>query len=239
LSGRASRENSKDAWESTLIPVKQFPADAEQTKALRSLIGALSQAAVRKAGPHHEVLLQAWKLTPANGSNLLSDHMAQWSPQLGLGVWPNRKPPQSWTETSFVDAAAATFRAAEPELPSHRLLRLNCKPKIRHEAAHTMRGLGTLVECFSRESFEVLQTRGKELYLPSISTRRFQHEDFYLPLLDRQSLAAARNSGELARWLCGIDLYVRESPEDTGVLIVSRAPLGPIVEVAQRLLQEA
>ena len=226
-----------DEWESMLVPVKQFPAPQEQAASLKTFLAAFRESVLADPEQQHEVLLQTWKLGPGRGSEVLHEHLKEWKPELGLGIWPDRKPPQGWTEERFVNAAAAAFRSAEPQLPSHRLLRLAGKSSARVEAAARMTGFGTMVEMFGHDSYEKIAERGRKLYLPGIMERRFQRETFYLPLLDRETLRTARTPAQLATWLCGVDIYVRESPEDGGLLIVSRKPLAPILERTQYLIQ--
>ncbi len=220
-----------------LLPVQQFPASKEQTQALQAMLSAFAETLLADPAQHHEVLLQTWKLNEQSGSGVLGQHMKAWAPEIGLGIWPDRKPPHGWTEDGFMDAVAAKFRSAEPEMPTCRLLRLAGTPAARLDASQKMRGFGTTIDLFGRQEYPQLEQRARKLYLPRIKEARFHHEPFYLPLLDRQSLQAAATPARLSEWLCGVDVYVRESPEDGGILIVSRLPLLPIVEAMQRKMQ--
>ncbi|AEU38911.1 hypothetical protein [Granulicella mallensis] len=64
-------------------------------------------------------------------------------------------------------------------------------------------------------------------YLPEITDPGFGRADFVFPLLDCRILASARSAELINQWLCSIDLYIRESPEDKGILLLSRIPLDP------------
>ena len=222
-------------WQAALLRVSAFPVPTGELSPIRFLLQNLSEVLMQKYGLRHEILLQLWNLSPQTGSNLLSAHMKAWSPEFGLGVWPDRGAPQGWTEEAMVDAAAAVFRGDEPARPSHRLLRLTAAENQRIDTAAKMRGFGVQIELFSKDPVELIQERGRELFLPSIMEERFQGEPFYLPVLDRASLAAAGSAEQLDSWLCGVEVYLRESAEDKGVLILSRFPLESVLDEVAKL----
>jgi len=152
---------------------------------------------------------------------------------------PDRKPPSGWTEERMVDAAAAAFRGDEPELPSHRLLRLTADERERGNAADAMRGFGVAIECFSKQTWESISKSGSSLFVPTIKERQFQQADFHFPVLDRNSILAAGSAEQLDAWMCGIEVYVRASAEDKGILILSKLPLEGLLQSTQELLESA
>jgi hypothetical protein len=217
-------------WEAALIPIESFPLNAEKNSSVISFLRIFSALLVKSLQLEHEVLLQVWKLGPGTGSEVIDEHGADWRPTLGIGIWPDRQAPRAWTDEAMSDAAAAIFRGDEIPLVSHKLLHLGVTRSSRLEAAHAMRGFGALTELFSRRSFEELTLQTRELYLPTIKEKRFRHARFYLPVLDTKSLAAAKDAEQLDRWTCGVEVYIRESAEDKGILILSRMPLNPILK---------
>ena len=219
-----------------LLRVRQFPLAGEEMDAICLMLRFLGEVAVQEYKLHHEILLQLWSLSPQTGGDILSANVTEWSPKFGLGVWPNRKPPQAWTEEMLVDAAAAALRGQEPERPSNRLLRLTAAESQRTDAAAKMRGFGAQIEIFAKDSIELIEERARDLFLPTIVESRFQNEPFYLPLLDGASLSNSGAASQLQAWLCGIDLYIRESAEDRGILLISSLPLEPLLNQAQAWL---
>lgn len=222
MSGRARAIPLPAPWSAVLLPVSAFPLQIEERVALQKevLEGIAAVAAVPP--PQHHVLLQLWKLGPRSGSDVLSQHVRQWQPDFGMGVWPNREGPTGWTEASLMDAAAAAMQGAEPEMPNHRLLYLAGAAPQPTQASAAMRGFGATVELFSDLPFKEIAARARQLYQPRINEPRFQQEPFYLPLFDSATLQAASSAEQLTSWLCGIQIYVRESAEDSGVLIIAR-----------------
>jgi hypothetical protein len=225
-------------WQASLLGVGAFPMPVGELDPMRLLLQAFSEIAAREHGLQHEVLLQLWNLSPQTGGEILSANVSEWAPKFGLGVWPDRKPPQAWTEETLVDAAAAVFRGDEPMRPSNRLLRLTIPKNRQIDAADKMRGFGVQLELFSKDSIETIEERGKKFFLPTITERRFQREPFYLPLLDHASLCRADSASQIESWICGVDIYIRESAEDRGILILSRFELEPLVEKTMQRLRQ-
>ncbi len=229
--------DSHNPWEIAQIPVGKFPIAADRLDTMRAYFRAFAKVVTQTGSRYSQVFLQTWKLDAQSSGAVLNAHMKQWRPEMGLGVWPDRKPPQSWTEASFVDAAAAKFRGDEPELNVHRLIRLT-SPGIEPEAAEQLRGSGTLVEVFSCYKPEPLLEISRRHALERIADQQYQDEKFYLPLLDMKSVAASRTPEQLGQWLDGMDVYVRESAEDQSILVLSRLPLASLFEQTQKLLRE-
>lgn len=217
-------------WQALVLRAS-FPLEPVAKQAIARFLTALTDLLeAERADLRREVFLHAWKLEDAELNSAFHQNVSRWRPSLGMGIWPNRKPPGGWTESSFMDAAATKMTGEEPELPAYKLFHLGGEPKHTREAAELVFGIGATTQMFTRESFAELQSKGKAEYLPAIVDSIYTHADFYLPLLDRSSLLTARSPGELDTLMCGVEVYIRESPEDGGVLLLSRVPLTPLLE---------
>ena len=226
-------------WQCALLPVPEFPLQAAYATAVERFFFSLGSLLTGAQKLNHQILLQTWKLGPETGTPTLSAHRKAWRAQLGLGIWPDRNPPQGWTEERMMDAAAAAFRGDEPELPSHRLLRLRLSPAESPLAARTMRRFGVMIEIFFRGEVSQLDTRCREMFHPRIEEDQFLHEEFYCPVLDRNSVLSAKSAEEMDSFLCGADVYVRDSAEDRGILMVSRLPIRSLFEQTQLRLESS
>lgn len=213
-----------------ILRVTQFPVPPGEAYLIQPVIQAFTEVLTSEYKLKHEVLQQLWKLSPQTGGNVLSANVKAWSPRYGLGIWPDRQPPQGWTEEMLVDAAAAVFRGDEPAKPSHRLLHLEIRELDRLNAATKMRGFGAQIEIFAKNSLSTIENQARHTYLPRIVEERFKDEPFYLPLFDIASLTSAKSAEELAWWMCGIDVYIRESPEDKAFIFISNLPLQPMFD---------
>jgi hypothetical protein len=67
----------------------------------------------------------------------------------------------------------------------------------------------------------------KELFLGFIQDRVFRIFPWYVPLIEKAALVEPMEPLASSA-LRGISLYIRESPEDGGILIVSAQPLAEI-----------
>ncbi len=217
-------------WQALLLRAS-FPLESEAKLTLTHFLDELTRLLLAERHDlRREVFLHAWKLEDEELNSLFHQNLSRWKPSLGLGIWPDRKGPSTWTEASFMDASATKMTGEQPELPAYKFFHLGGEPQHTLQAANLIFGLGATTQMFTRDSFDALQKKGKKVYLPAITSQIYKHADFYLPLLDQRSIAFARRPGYLDELMCGVDVYIRESPEDEGVLILSRIPLTPLME---------
>ena len=212
-------------WSLFLLDLPNFPLAPPLCQELQQRLSPLVENLVQQKELEQDVFLQSWKLTPQAGSDLVSENLKLWSPELGCGVWPDRNPPDSWTETTMMDAAAASFRGDEPELPAHRLLHLETGKDERARAATLLRGLGVNLETFSRHGFGDIAAAAKTNFQKPIKDPRYAKSNFFLPLLSAATVTSRRFEQEGEQWLSGIDVYLRESAEDRALLLLSSIPL--------------
>jgi hypothetical protein len=148
--------------------------------------------------------------------NLLVEHAREWMPDLGLGIRPNGEPP----------------RMLNPEDLSQ--LKWDQMPQPKHETAFHLRtgaqaaetalplfgGTGAILYCLLDASVDVYLSEQRQLWLPNIKDPAFRAHSFYVPFLDRKRLKG-QSASVLFEWLGRAVVYLRESPEDDGILIVS------------------
>lgn len=228
----------RGAWQCALLPIVEYPLQGERAEVVRRFCKVLGLLLTDKYQMEQQVLLQTWKLKPDTGLTELHARRREWRTELGLGIWPNRQPPQSWSEERMVDAAADVFAGAEPELPAHPLLRIRARRDDSLAAAELMHGYGVAIEIFSRLPVDQLDADYRELLLPRITLRRFQHQQFYSPMLDRTGFLQVWPDKDGHDVLAGAEVYLRDSAEDGGLLLLSRMPLQDLLEEVAALLQQ-
>jgi len=220
-----------DPWALLSISVQEFPVPDEDRAPLIAFLHGLHQI-LSGQSLASDVFMQVWKVRPEAGSEILEEHMGEMALTRGIGIWPDREPPRGWTTEDLSDAAASLFNGEEMSLPSHRLLRLGCAEPQRQAIAELLYCQGVCIQMYATAPFEALEQQARETYLPTIKEKRFKRAPFYMPVMDSASFAAARDNVELERWLCGAQVYVRESGEDKAVLIASALPLEDLAERA-------
>jgi hypothetical protein len=107
------------------------------------------------------------------------------------------------------------------------VFRVTAPANARLDAMTTMLGTGCGLQLVSHVESTVLLRGLKELFLGFIQDRVFRIFPWYVPLIEQAALGESMEPFTTSL-LSGISLYIRESPEDGGILIVSAQPLAEI-----------
>jgi len=212
-------------WEAYWLPLSGFPVPEHEVAPLREFLRALTGSLMKAQGLSLEVLIQFNQVYLGDGPSRFSDHAREWMPQQGLGIWPDRDPPTLWSLQDFERLAPGE----KLRNFMYQLFRVSGPQAVKENARDVMLGLGTIVEILAPGSTDALLEQSRQLFLPPIKERAFRSFPFYLPLVERKSLEGAK-PGQLDEWFCGATVYIRESSEDTAVLIACRTPLAPVLE---------
>ena len=207
-----------------LLPVSAFPLPDQELERVRAFLQRLSEAITVKWRLSLEVFVQLAQLSLGDGAKRFSSHGPKWQPEMGLGVWPGREAPALWTKEDFVNLGPGE----RPRRVTYHVFRIAAAP-ARGEARDVMLGLGTVVQVMTKDDSQTLLRLARELLLPTIKEPAFRSFPYYAPLLDRSSLMGTTGQ-QLLSWFCGSSVYIRESFEDTGILIGSVQPLGPVLQ---------
>jgi len=208
-----------------LIPVLAFPVLEPQRTALRAALRLLVRALASHWRAASEVFIQYNQLHRGDGPRRFADHAREWAPQMGLGVWPDRKPPRYYTKEDFEELGPGD--SLKPVL--YKVFRVRAPQEVRERALEEMLGLGTLVVMITSEDSELLVRRTSALFGASIPQGSIRSFPFYIPLLELNTLTSA-SVEQMETWLSGAPVYIRESVEDDGVVVAAARPLEPILE---------
>ena len=208
-------------YEAVQIYTGSYPVDRRTLPGVRSLLNRLVQAA-SPDGLAGDVFLQHQYLP--NAKEIFLQSLPVWAPKSGLGVWPDRPAPELWK-------TADLFRMAKGEdVPlMYRVFQLSGGPRAGIDAWEALLGSGMMMKLIHSGPVSSLLEAYKRFYLPGIQTPNLRIFPFYLPLLDANSVYG-RDGQQLQQWLAGTRLYVRESPPDKSVLLVSSSPLQPLFQ---------
>ena len=189
----------------------------------RAFLQELVSYFTARLGCGHESFIQIGQVREQEATRLFSGHARNWMPETGLGVWPNRPAPRMWKMEDMENIESAS--GTGPLLNS--VFRVMAPANARLDAMTTMLGTGCGLQLVSRVESAVLLRDMKELFLGFIEDRVFRIFPWYVPLIEKAVLGEPMESF-IASALRGISLYIRESPEDGGILIVSAQPLAEI-----------
>lgn len=177
-----------------------------------------------RLGCSHEGFLQLSRARDESAVRLFTDNARKWIPETGLGVWPHRAAPRTWKMEDVEEIDTDT------EMPPllHSVFRVTADANARLDAMTTMAGTGCGLQFVSRMEGTVLLRNLRELFLGFIQDRVFRIFPWYVPLIEKAVLAEQMNALAIDA-MRGVTLYIRESPEDGGILIVSAEPLAEIL----------
>jgi hypothetical protein len=209
-----------------VVPLAGFPAEERELAPVRVFIRNLVVALVDHHRGSLETFLQMTHLHLRDGSRRVSDHGREWMPSMGLGVWPGREPPHGWT----LEELRGVVPGERLRPMMNILLRLGNRARG-GDARDVMLGLGTVVQFVVGADGKEFLNASRELLLPPIKEPSYTSFPFYVPLLDAKGLAGA-SEATLASWFCGAHACIRESPEDSGILIVGSESLFETVRLA-------
>ena len=189
----------------------------------RAFLQELVSYFTARLGCSHESFVQIGQVREQEATRLFADHARDWIPETGMGVWPHRSAPRMWKMEDMENIESAS--GTGPLLNS--VFRVTAHANARLDAMTTMLGTGCGLQLVSHSESAVLMQDLKELFLDFIQDRVFRIFPWYVPLIQKAMLAESIQPFTLSV-LRGISLYIRESPEDGGILIVSAQPLAEI-----------
>lgn len=209
-------------WSIFRIPVAEFPASSEVRQVLRRFYLALeSQFETRY--PHLSAFLQYNQLNLGGAGILLAERGKDWMVSWGLGYEPHKPPPTLWTREDFLNLDIG--EAPRPMM--HQLFQITTGDVQVKRAVNELGGIGPLLLIRGPSASSDVLSQGKARFQSLIQDMSLKHFAWYLPLLNLASFQSA-NIETMNEWACGLAFYLRENPEDRGVMIASLDPLGPI-----------
>jgi hypothetical protein len=176
-----------------------------------------------RLGYHHESFIQVGRGRGATAMRLFSTNAPKWTPETGLGVWPHRPAPRMMKLEDMENIESAS------SMPTvlHSAFRVTANATARLDAMATMTGTGCGLQLVSQVEGATLLRNLKELFLGFIEDRVYRIFPWYVPLIEKAALAEPIELLTISA-MRNIPLYLRESPEDGGILIVSTQPLDEI-----------
>lgn len=213
----------QEPWTGFVIGLSGFPAPEHELELAREFLNRMVPLLAKRSGGAPETFLQFTQLHLGDGAQRLSSRGAAWLPSMGLGVWPDREPPHSWTLEEMRDLVPTDKVRPLMDIA----LRIGA-PEKAEEVRGIMLGLGTVLQCILPTGSKGFLEAARKLLLPPITDPCFTAFPFYVPLLEGKSVAGA-SASVLDTWSCGAGAYVRESPEDQGILVLVRGPIDDLL----------
>ena len=205
-------------YNACLIRTSELPVANEELETLSSLVGSLTAFASATWHLQFEVFAQLTQFS--RGKEALRKYREAWRPALGLGIWPDRPSPMLWTREDFINLGPDE----KPRPLMYQLLRVTAAGAARHEASGALLELGSMVQVMMPDP-ALFFNYSKQVLLAKVTEPILRAYPFYVPLLETKSITACEDSYELKERLCGASIYLRQSNEDGGLVVVSEHSL--------------
>jgi hypothetical protein len=214
-----------------LLPVSNFPMPQGELYWVREFCEALIahvQSAI--AGLQLEVIIKQSRLYTGLVDHF-ADHAPVWIPEQGVAVIPHLPPPHvpSLGEIESIDPRCLAPNGAgfPPDIMPELVFQI-ADEEGREEARRTMGGHGALNVFLSRLNESELHRRWKDLFGKRVTDRLFRAMPLFIPLFGVRSFQNVPED-EITAWLESFDLYIGESVEDKGIIIVARESLDVVI----------
>jgi hypothetical protein len=154
-----------------------------------------------------------------------------WMPEQGVAVIPHLPPPHVPTlgEIESIDprCLAPNGTGFLPDIVPELVFHI-ADEGGREEARRTMGGHGALNVFLSRLQESELHQCWKDLFGKRVTDHLFRAMPLFIPLFGIRSFQNVPED-EIMAWLESFDLYIGESVEDKGILIVARESLDVVI----------
>jgi len=208
-----------EPFEAAVLKAGPFPLAADLRGELQQWMLEWIHRWADKSSLQAAMWLQGSELHKGGVADLLVKHAAEWMPDLGLAIRPDGEPPRMMRPDDFNKR-----HWKDPITPKHETAVHLMNGGAAIDAAFaTLFGSGGVIYCLLTGDASEYLAEQREIWLPRIVEPAFRAHPFYMPLLQARSVTEA-TPGALLRWMGKARLYLRESAEDEGVLIVSSIP---------------
>jgi hypothetical protein len=198
------------------LAVGRFPLSRDHSTALAASLQPWLRELAGEFDLQPAMWLQGTALYSRETVELVCNHAREWMPDLGLGIRPGGEPPHLLTEADL-----NKLKWNEMPKPKHETaFYLANGPQAAEAAFPLFCGTGAVVYCLLSASAEVFLREQRERWLPTIEDPAFRAHSFYLPFFGRKCLED-QSSRLLLKWMGPAIVYLRESIEDNGILILA------------------
>ena len=217
-----------NSWHAYRIPLEApFPVTAEFRHALLPLVCDIL-AAVRSVRTSQLIgILQYNQLHHGGAGMVAAKKGKEWGLEWGLGYLPEQVPPTLWTMEDFTNLDIGEM----PRPVMNQIFGISAGDAAVMAAVDMLLGLGSLVLGLASEPAATVKARATAQFRPLIEEEALRHFGYYFPLFSGASFSGS-SATQIENWTCGMTFYLRESPDDKGILIAASEPLE---DVFQRL----
>jgi hypothetical protein len=206
-----------------LLPVSKYPlpqAEAQWTRAFSEKL--IAEVKKDRPGLRMEVIIRQGGIYTGLLDHFV-DNASRWVPEQGLAIIPHRPPPHIPTQEEIENIDPRSLGAGDRP-PAHDFI-----PEMifrisdsggREEAFRTMGGHSALHVFLTEANESDLIGNWKKVFGATVRERVFQAMPLFVPLFGIRSFLDVPEE-KIISWMASFDLYIGESLEDNGIVIVS------------------
>ena len=207
---------------SAVVLTQPFPVPAERRPAYRQFVDTLLRLLPEAQSPYElEAFLQMDRIDHRKESSLLRD-LGSLLGDYGLGYYPDQPPPTTWT----TEEVLALFPPAKLRPLFYNVMRVQPDQASVNKIQGIFLGGGAFVRAFCAGK-DVFYARATTQFKPLVAERKLRMFPYYAVQLTRHAIETA-DTVTMDAWTCGAQLYLRESNEDNGLLILRKGDLIPV-----------
>lgn len=207
---------------SAVVLTQPFPVPVERRLAYRRIVDTLLRLLPEAQPPYElEAFLQMDRIDHRKESSLLRD-MGSLLGDYGLGYYPDQPPPTTWTKEEVL----ALFPPAKLRPLFYNVIQVESDQAAVNKAQDIFLGGGAFVRAFCAEK-NVFYPRATTQFKPLVAERKLRMFPYYAVQLTRHAVETV-DAVTIDAWACGAQLYLRESNEDNGLLILRKGDLIPV-----------
>jgi hypothetical protein len=201
-------------FQAAMLRLGKYPLSANHALWLRPRFDAWLCDSADRFQLECALWLQGATMHSADQINMVVENAREWMPDLGLGIRPTGEPPRMMNQADL-----NRMRWDETPQPMHETA--FHLPGATRAVVSRFLGSGAVLCCLLDADVDTFFQQQARMWLPRIIDPAFRAHPFYIPFLDSASLAN-QSSDALLEWTGNAAVYMREIPEEEGILIVSR-----------------
>ena len=216
------RLQSNGPWNG-FVMTQPYPI-AEDRSAYRQAVAAILGSMPESRPPATaQAFLQMDRIDFRKDTPVVQQHSAILG-DYGLGIYPQLPPPAKWTREEF----SSLFHPQKLRPLAHDIMRVDSNAEDIATIRDLFLGSGAYAQVFCASGTSFYQA-ATALFKPLITDKLMRTFPYHAPLLQRSAVESC-TPAQLDAWACGAVVYLRESVEDHGLLVLRRGELEPVLK---------
>lgn len=213
------------------LSVTQFPIVGDNLSAANNVINSIVvEYQLMRRNLFLEVMIRQSCLYTGL-LDIFVDNAVDWRPQQGLMVMPHKPGPRMPDRNDFeaIDPRLIHKHGVGGVMDLPEFIFHITAEDARENCYKLMQGHGALSMMLTTLKREVLHQKWNESFKKKVTDRSFRNMPLFIPIFGTESFLKASDD-EISSWFDFFSLYIGESKEEQGVVIVSSEDIDNLIE---------